>query len=115
MQPLRTFTLALLLCRAATAQTPYPTTSAPPPVWGGYTLPAQVPYQPTLSSGPAVANGQVVYGLPLGGNPAPIVGQPHAAGQAYTLAAPVPLPPQPGVPNVGQTWQPYPDGTVPPG
>jgi hypothetical protein len=33
---------------ATNAQSPYPTTAAQPPMFGGYAVPAQVPYQPTL-------------------------------------------------------------------
>jgi hypothetical protein len=40
--------LTLLLTGAAAAQTPYPASQAPATAWGGYALPAQVPYQPTL-------------------------------------------------------------------
>ena len=112
MRPLLTCLLTLLAYRIAAAQpSPFPTTSAPP-AWGGTTLPAQVPYQPTLGE-PSVSQGQVAYGLPSGGVPAPIATTPPPNGQAYTLAAPVPLPPQPGaVPDPGQPWQPFPDGTV---
>ncbi len=51
----------LLVAGAVAAQSPYPPPPAPNAAWGGYALPAQVPYQPTLSSdslesAPVVAN-----------------------------------------------------------
>ncbi len=40
--------LVLLAFDATRAQTPYAAAPAAEPMWGGYALPAQVPYQPTL-------------------------------------------------------------------
>ncbi len=94
---------ASLLCFAdgiARAQNSYPTTAAPSQAWGGYTVAQAVPYQPTLT--PPAA--------PVVITPAP------PAGQAYTLANPVPLPSSPGVPAApiaGPAWQPYPDPGAP--
>ncbi|MEX0643281.1 MAG: hypothetical protein WD468_11300 [Pirellulales bacterium] len=88
---------AVILCfvaNVARAQNSYPTTSAPTQAWGGYTVAQAVPYQPMLTA-PA----------------APVVITPEPpAGQAYTLANPIPLPSPPivpGDPNTGQVWQPY--------
>jgi len=106
--------LILLQCSSAAAQSPYPTPSAPPPAWGGYALPSQIPYQPTLPGNPISATGQVAHGLPAGGMPAPIVEQSTVPGSAYTLSGPVALPPQSPVPIAGQPWQPYPEGGIPP-
>lgn len=43
--------LPLVLATAAVsrAQSPYPAVPAPQPAWGGYAIPAQVPYQPMLT------------------------------------------------------------------
>jgi hypothetical protein len=40
--------LLLLAAGVCNAQSPYPMTDAPQPEYGGYSLPSQVPYQPTL-------------------------------------------------------------------
>ena len=103
---------ATLLVSIANAQSGYPIAAPAQPAWGGYTLPAQVPYQPTLAVGAVVADGTPIltHGLPPGGT---LVSPsaPQAQGQAYTLAAPVALPPQP---NAGdQVWQTYPEGASP--
>jgi hypothetical protein len=52
--------LSVFASSTCVAQGPYSVTPAPPAPWGGYNLPAQVPYQPTLegdsSGGPAYPN-----------------------------------------------------------
>jgi len=48
MRRLLALILMLLIERISGAQAPYPVTPAPPAPWGGYAVPAQVPYQPTL-------------------------------------------------------------------
>jgi hypothetical protein len=90
-----------LICVAARAQNPYPTTPSSPQAWGGFEVAQAVPYQPTLTP-PA---------QPV------VITQAPPAGQAYTLANPIPLPSQPPpvvAPSGGQVWQPYPPGTEAP-
>jgi hypothetical protein len=48
MRPLWILVLLVFGAGVLHAQSPYPMTAAPQPVYGGYSLPAQVPYQPTL-------------------------------------------------------------------
>jgi hypothetical protein len=48
MRPLLTLLLLSLAAGVSHAQSPYPATPIPQPDWGGYSMPAQVPYQPTL-------------------------------------------------------------------
>jgi hypothetical protein len=48
MRRLLTLSLLLTMSAAVRAQSPYPAAALPEPVWGGYAMPAQVPYQPTL-------------------------------------------------------------------
>jgi hypothetical protein len=48
----------VLFVGAVAAQTPYPATATPDAAWGGYTLPAQVPYQPTLTGEPLATGGE---------------------------------------------------------
>jgi len=95
----------------ARAQSPYPTTPAPPQAWGGHAVAQAVPYQPTLGNVPAVPDKTIA----TGAQPPPVVITPAPpAGQAYTLAAPVPLPsPPPIAPNAGPLWQPYPGAGAP--
>lgn len=50
MRPPLPLLMVLFIVGASAAQAPYPTTTSPEATWGGYTLPAQVPYQPTLPS-----------------------------------------------------------------
>jgi hypothetical protein len=103
-----------MVVTSALAQQPYPSTTAPRPAWGGQALPAQVPFQPTLISDSNSSAGQsaVTYGLPAGGTPAAVVGQPPQ-GAAYTLQGPVALPPEPGsAANAAQPWQPYAEGNT---
>jgi hypothetical protein len=79
---------------AARGQTP-PVATAPQSAWGGYELPAQVPYQPTLS-GSAPAAGPVV--TTYGGSSAGPTAQ-------YGATPPGQVP--------QQAWQPYPDMNCP--
>jgi hypothetical protein len=56
MRPLFVLLLSVVIARLCAAQSPYAAPAAAPPTWGGYALPSQVPYQPTLE-GPPVAAG----------------------------------------------------------
>jgi hypothetical protein len=88
----------------AHGQSAYPATAVPSQAWGGHTVAQAVPYQPTLTN-PAA---QVVPNMMAA--PVVIQSQPPA-GQAYTLANPVPLPALPAAPvapNAAPAWQPYP-------
>ena len=55
MRPLFTLLLSLMICRFCAAQAPYAAAPAAPPTWGGYAMPSQVPYQPTLDGAPVAA------------------------------------------------------------
>ncbi len=55
--------ISALAIGAARAQMP-PPAPASPPGWGGYALPAQVPYQPTLSAETASAEPVITYDWP---------------------------------------------------
>jgi hypothetical protein len=82
------------LVDSAVAQTTYPTTATPDTTWGGYALPAQVPYQPTLNGAPLETGAAV-------GNP---VFQPYPptvdpTGQAVILEGTEPLSPGLTVPG----------------
>jgi Domain of unknown function (DUF6268) len=109
-----------LLCMAmivdiAIAQGGYPIATPAQPAWGGYTVPAQIPYQPTLGSDAmTMAAGLpiVTHGLPPGGTLVSPTA-PHVEGQAYTLAAPVPLPSDPGAAAGNPVWQTYPQVAAP--
>ena len=46
--------LSTLYIASAAAQMQYPAAMPPEAAWGGYALPTQVPYQPTLDCGPVV-------------------------------------------------------------
>jgi hypothetical protein len=48
MRPLLTIVLLLTMLGAVRAQSPYSATPTPQTDWGGYAMPAPVPYQPTL-------------------------------------------------------------------
>jgi len=85
MRPTCVLLWLTLACCAANAQTQYPTTTAPQPVWGGVALPAQVPYQPTL--------------MPDGTGIVP-QSSPASPGTAAI--------PSTTTPPAGQVWQPYP-------
>src|SRR3954451_9285032 len=95
--PLRSIFITLLLyliaCVAA-AQAPYPSTAQPAPAYGGYSLPAQVPYQPSME-------GQPVEGIPIDAS------QPW---QPYVAAPPPAAPGTTGIPQDAV----YLDGTAPP-
>jgi hypothetical protein len=99
----------------AIAQGGYLGTMPSQTAWGGYTVPAQVPYQPTLGADLTVTGAGspiVTHGLPPGGtlvSPA----APHVEGQAYTLAAPVPLPSNPSAAAGNPVWQTYPQVAAP--
>src|SRR4051794_17377023 len=57
MRPLFVLLLILLIARICGAQSQYAVAPAPPapqPTWGGYAMPTQVPYQPTLEGAPVV-------------------------------------------------------------
>jgi Domain of unknown function (DUF6268) len=103
----------LLIGALAAAQSGYSTPSPSNMTWGGYAVSPRVPYQPTLT-GELSSGGQHVshdlhaapiasYGLPAGGT---IItpDAPQLDGPAYTLGAPVALPPQPN--------ETYPDSPV---
>jgi hypothetical protein len=47
--------LSLLIGRVCAAQSPYAAAPTAQPTWGGYALPSQVPYQPSLEGPPAAA------------------------------------------------------------
>jgi hypothetical protein len=87
MRPLFVLLLSLVISRICAAQTPYPVAPATPmvqPSWGGYALPTQVPYQPTLD-GAAVAAGtydpnQTWQGYPGQSVAVPIGSQPVETG-----------------------------------
>ena len=75
MRLLLALLLMTLMGRACVAQPPYAANQPAPAPWGGYALPAQVPYQPTLEcqpggAPPADAN-QVWQGYPTTGVAAP--------------------------------------------
>lgn len=79
--------LSLTVVRLCAGQSPYEAAPAAPTTWGGYALPAQVPYQPTLDGA------QVVSG-PIDGS---------QAWQAYPTTTPagVPVFERPGTSPVG--------------
>src|SRR5262245_21099722 len=83
-----------MFARATAGQTPYPAATAPDSGWGGYELPAQVPYQPTLPPDPSAAS--TLDAGPIWQPSAPPTTD--AWGQAVTLegtapmAAPIPVP-----------------------
>jgi hypothetical protein len=119
--------VTLLAGRTCVAQAPYPVTQAPSAPWGGYTLPAQVPYQPTLEGDPAaagqgypnpnwqpypVAPGPVSAPAPAGA--APMFGAPsdavyldgNAPPQDHELAPGVPLYPGTNEPSLRESLTP---------
>lgn len=93
MRQLIALFVMLLSAQTAAAQTPYPVTATPPAQapWGGYEVPAQVPYQPTLGGDPS----------------APALPDPNQLWQTY---------PAPGAPvSPGSPAAPvYLDGAAPP-
>lgn len=99
MRPLFALLLIGFEVGGAAAQSPYPVTPTPESAWGGYTLPAQVPYQPTLSGEPTAGGNPIWQTYP------PAV---DASGQAVTLdgtapvAAPAVVPPDPIDPASGE-------------
>jgi hypothetical protein len=101
----------LLFSAVASAQNAYPTTAAPTQAWGGYSVAQTVPYQPTLSAPTApLPSGTIVAPVAPAAPASPVVIAPAPpAGQAYTLANPVPLPSPPSaVPDASPVWQPLP-------
>jgi hypothetical protein len=75
MRRLFAFFVTLLFAGSAAAQAPYPATPPAQAPWGGYSLPAQVPYQPTLEGLPAASDqadpNQVWPTYPATGAPVP--------------------------------------------
>jgi hypothetical protein len=61
MRYLLTTLVTSLLAASVAAQSPYPAPAVPDASWGGYAVPAQVPYQPTLP-----ADGTAFMGPPAG-------------------------------------------------
>ena len=115
--------VTLLLTSVAAAQTPYPATP-PTPSYGGYSLPAQVPYQPTLDGAPpamAPAEANPAWqAYPNTGMPAPFEAPPNAnpPGAIYLDGAAPPPPSElaPGVPLYPGTTEPsLRDSLIPPG
>src|SRR3954454_8235998 len=88
---------ALLLLAAteqnAFAQSPFPQAMPPEAAWGGYAVPAQVPYQPTLDGSPMMAapgdGGGDWQGYPAAVDQA---GQPVILEGSEPFGPPMPLP-----------------------
>lgn len=75
--------LTLAIGRFCAAQSPYAAAPTAPPTWGGYALPTQVPYQPTLDGAPVAAGqmdpNQAWQAYPATPAGAPVVAPPMAA------------------------------------
>jgi hypothetical protein len=108
----------LLICVLATQAAAQNSSgiAGPQTTWGGYALPAQVPYQPTLPGQPPPAESVISYGPQ-----SPIVAVPSApspaGGAAYVHGSAVVVPPAAVPPAIqaDQVWQPYPAGPIPAG
>jgi hypothetical protein len=123
MRRLCSLLLLFGVCRIAAAQQPYPVAQQSPPVmqptpspWGGYALPAQVPYQPVLENGqPPAGAGAVQAWQPYPTTTAPpMTGVPDNAvildgpmpPAAHELAPDVPLYPGTTEPSLRESLTP---------
>jgi hypothetical protein len=87
------FALLLLVANGqiAFAQSPFPQAMPPEAAWGGYAVPAQVPYQPTLDGAPMMAP-PVDGGGDWQGYPVDPTGQPVILEGSEPFGPPMPLP-----------------------
>jgi hypothetical protein len=97
MRPLTTLLILLTMFAAARAQ-PYPTTPMPPPDWGGYAIPSQVPYQPTMPS--------ELQPYPMTDGVAPVFIDPGATGADFMPPTPEPLYPADPTPTLRESLTP---------
>jgi hypothetical protein len=101
--------LLVFVASVASAQSPYPTTAASPQSpWGGYVVPQQVPYQPTLGTAPGSPAGEPAS---AGGSTAPVIIVPEQCAPPGTAA--YPAYPCTDAACPGTAGMPWPDGCPP--